>query len=112
MERDLELRCVIEKDGSMFSALCLDLDVATCGGTLEETIESMKDAISAYLDYASASGRYDELVPRLVPRDIMKHYMKKISKSSSDHHERLRPDRIMGDSICGDRVVLKPQYAF
>ena len=72
--KEIELNCIIEKEGKIFSALCLELDVASCGNTPQEAAENLKDAIVSYLDYAVASGKFEEYVPRPVPRNVLRQY--------------------------------------
>jgi len=111
MERkEIELHCIVEKEGGMYSALCFELDVASCGKTPEKAAENLKEAIELYLEYAVNSGRFDELVPRSVPKDIQKEYQKKLRKKSSERQERLRRESIDYDYIPG-RVAFSYQYA-
>lgn len=64
----LQLRCVVseEPDGTC-CALCLDLDIATEGDTIEEAMVNLQEAVLLYLNYALESGAFSELVPRPVP---------------------------------------------
>lgn len=110
MERRLDLYCVIEREATGFSALCLDLDIATCGQSLEDVVESMKDAILTYLDYAVSSGREEELVPRPVPRDVRKRYEKSLRQKTSEHQERLRREAFDHNPFSG-QLTFQPRYA-
>lgn len=111
MERkDLELRCIIEKEGEAYSAICLDLDVASCGETPEKAAKNLTDAILLYLEYAGDSDRFDEMVPRPVPEYVMKEYEKKLRKKSSEHQERLRPKHVYEDYM-PKGIALSYQYA-
>jgi len=40
---------LIRKEGSRYSSLCLELDVASCGDTLEEAMLELKKAVKLYL---------------------------------------------------------------
>jgi len=44
-----ELNYVIFKDGYYYVPQCLDIDVASCGDTLEEAKEMMKEALIVHL---------------------------------------------------------------
>ncbi|MBC8234079.1 type II toxin-antitoxin system HicB family antitoxin [bacterium] len=57
----LNLTCIVKPEENQFSALCLELDVASCGDTEEEAIDSLKDAIETYVVYMLEEGREREL---------------------------------------------------
>lgn len=109
-DHELVLRAVIEKEGNVYSSICLDLDVASCGSTTEEAIENLKEAISVYLKYAIETGEFETMVPRPVPKNIMKQYERKLRDKSSEHRERLRREPVLTDNL-PQRIVLQPQYA-
>ena len=44
-----EMNYVIFKDGNYFVPQCLDIDVASCGDTIEEAKEMMKEALTVHL---------------------------------------------------------------
>lgn len=46
------LDCVIVKEDDLYFGLCLNLDVASQGETVEETKENLKEAIELYLEDA------------------------------------------------------------
>ena len=41
---------VAEKDGNQFTALCPELDVASCGDTAEEALDMLDDALQVYIE--------------------------------------------------------------
>ncbi len=49
-EQDIVLRVFFEKSGSVWQALCLDLDIAAQGETCQEAQALMKDMIASYLE--------------------------------------------------------------
>lgn len=65
---------VIERETDRYKAICLELDVATEGSTLEETRENLKEAVEGYLECAAKEGDMDVFVPRHVPEDVIKRY--------------------------------------
>ena len=65
---NLLLHALIEHDGDRFSALCLELDVASEGATSEEAAENLHEAVRGYLKTVSDNGLQDELFPRLAAR--------------------------------------------
>jgi len=57
----LNLTCIVKPEENQYSALCLELDVASCGETEKEAIDSLKDAIETYVVYMIEEGREKEL---------------------------------------------------
>ena len=41
---------VAEKDGNQFTAVCPELDVASCGDTVEEALDMLEEALEVYLE--------------------------------------------------------------
>lgn len=82
MVKKLELTFVFEKDeeDGGFSGICLELNVASEGDTLEEAKHNLADAVHLYLTHALESGRFEQMVPRPVPDYIRS----KLRKSTVD----------------------------
>jgi len=57
----LNLTCIVKPEEAQYSALCLELDVASCGDTEMEAIDSLKDAIETYVMYMLEEKRENEL---------------------------------------------------
>jgi len=72
MER-LELTGIIKKEGRQYSALCLELDVASCD-TQEEAMKVLKDAVETYVQYMVEEGREDEIY-RPVPLEALREFL-------------------------------------
>ncbi len=66
--KKLVLHALIECDGDRFSALCLELDVASEGATPEEAATNLREAVNGYLKTVFNNGLQDKLFPRLAPR--------------------------------------------
>jgi predicted RNase H-like HicB family nuclease len=47
---------ILKKSGKQFVALCLELGVVGSGDTRPKAIQSLRDAIASYLDYAAEAG--------------------------------------------------------
>lgn len=61
------LRCVAFPDGrGQYAAECIDLDIMVSGPTLDDALESLKQAVHGYLCVAY-EGELDGLVPRPAP---------------------------------------------
>jgi predicted RNase H-like HicB family nuclease len=63
----LLLHGLIEKEGNLYSALCLELDVASQGETIQEAKENLKEAVQLYLETACEEGDQREFIPRPAP---------------------------------------------
>ena len=64
----LLLHALIEQDGDRFSALCLELDVASEGTTPEKAADNLREAVNGYLNTVFDNNLQDKLFPRLAPR--------------------------------------------
>ena len=63
---DFEFASAILKDGRQFVSLCLDLDVASQGSTIQEAKKMLAEAVTLYLE-----GCFESNIPYLrpVPRE-------------------------------------------
>ena len=52
---------ILEKEGDSYVSLCPELDVASQGGTVEEALANLKEAVELFLESASP----DEIHARL-----------------------------------------------
>ena len=68
------LTCLIKKEGNQYAALCVELDIASCGKNKKESLDSLRDAVEAYLEYMVAENRRDEIY-RPVPIDDLKEFL-------------------------------------
>ena len=53
----LSLTAVLEREGNLFVALCPELDVASQGNTVEESLANLKEAVDLFLECAPAEER-------------------------------------------------------
>jgi predicted RNase H-like HicB family nuclease len=65
---------IIEKEGDVYCALCLELDIATEADTLEGAKRNLKEAVEGYIESVVRDGEEDEFIPRPVPEEVMKEY--------------------------------------
>jgi predicted RNase H-like HicB family nuclease len=63
----LDLHVLIEKEGRLYSALCLELDVASQGRTIAEAKRNIVEALELYLESVYVDGDEKEFIPRLAP---------------------------------------------
>ena len=62
------LHSVIEKEKDMYSALCLELDVASQGKTITEARKNLQEAVAVYLEDVIQAGEAKGFIPRPAPR--------------------------------------------
>ena len=72
----LDLHILIEKEGDLYAALCLELNVASQGKTLEEARKNIREAIELYLEDVYESGDEKEFIPRPAPVEEWIKYFK------------------------------------
>ena len=65
---------IVEKEGDVYCALCLELDIATEADTLEDAKKNLKEAVEGYIESVMMDGEEDEFIPRLVPEEVIKEY--------------------------------------
>lgn len=52
MSKRTRLTAILEKEGSLYVALCLELNVASQGRTVEEATANLKEAVELFLKCA------------------------------------------------------------
>jgi predicted RNase H-like HicB family nuclease len=73
-DRRMRLTGLVKQEDDLYSALCLELDIASCGETEEEAISGLQDAIETYVQYMLDEGRENEIY-RPVPIDALREYL-------------------------------------
>ena len=63
----IELSVLVRRQENRFASWCPELDVASCGDTIDEACDNLHDAIDLYLDTLSDEG---ELMQVLQERSI------------------------------------------
>jgi len=61
------LHSIIEKEKDLYSALCLELDVASQGKTIEAAKKNLKEAVAVYLEDVIQAGEAKGFIPRPAP---------------------------------------------
>ena len=64
----LIMHSIIEKDNGLYSALCLELDVASQGKTIGEAKKNLQEAVGLYLEDVIGSREEKDFIPRPAPR--------------------------------------------
>ena len=71
---------IIEKDGDVYCALCLELDIATESDTLEGAKKNLREAVEGYIESVVRDGEEDEFIPRSAPEGVIKEYELRFKK--------------------------------
>lgn len=62
--RRLHLHNLIEKEGDLYSAVCLELNVASQGKTIEKAKKNLQEAVELYLEDVLEARDEQEFIPR------------------------------------------------
>lgn len=81
----LELHILIEREGDLYSALCLELNVASQGRTIKEAERNIKEAVNLYLEDVYKSDDQKDFIPRSAPvREWLKYFRKEAEGLSAE----------------------------
>lgn len=67
--RKLHLHSLIEKEDELYSAICLELNVASQGKTIDEAKNNLQEAVELYLEDVLEAGDEEEFIPRPAPAE-------------------------------------------
>lgn len=101
----LDLHVLIEKEGRLYSALCLELDVASQGNTLVEAKKNINEAIELFLESVYAAGNEKEFIPRPAP---VEEWMKYFQAMTHRVNENFRRSLKRRSSISLREIVYAP----
>jgi predicted RNase H-like HicB family nuclease len=73
MAQEPSYTVIFRQDGRYYVALCLELNVASQGRSLEEARQNIGDAIHEYLSCMEEDGLLDEIKP--VPFNILREFL-------------------------------------
>jgi len=82
----LMLTGIVKQEGDQYAALCLELDVASCGETREEAMAALRHAVETYLEYMQDTGREDEIL-RPVPIEALREFLTEAYEESGEPAE-------------------------
>ena len=88
--RKLILHNLIEKEYELYSAICLELNVASQGTTPDEAEKNLEEAVELYLEDVFEAGDEDDFIPRPAPVEEWIKYFK--AESMQLKSELLKPD--------------------
>ena len=86
----LDFHVLIEKEDNLYSALCLELNVASQGKTLAETEKNIREAIELYLEDVYEAGDEKDFIPRPAP---VEEWLKFFRKSAEGIKQELIRDK-------------------
>jgi predicted RNase H-like HicB family nuclease len=84
----LDLHILIEKENRLYSALCLELDVASQGRTVAEAKKNIIEAIELFLESVYASGDEKEFIPRPAPVEEWMKYFQGMTRRVNENFRR------------------------
>jgi predicted RNase H-like HicB family nuclease len=64
---------IIKKSGDCYVALCLELNIASQGDSIEESKNMLQEACEEYLSYMKENGLENEIRP--VPFDLLREFL-------------------------------------
>ncbi len=67
--RRLHLHSLIEKEDNLYSAICLELNVASQGETIGKAKKNLQEAVELYLEDVIEAGDEQEFIPRPAPEE-------------------------------------------
>ena len=71
---ELELTLLVKQEASTWTALCLELDIASCGSTESDAMESLRGLIDLYVEDCLSRGEYP--IPlRPVPCEALQEFL-------------------------------------
>jgi len=72
--REITFHGIIEKSDGQYTAICIELDIATEGRTLKEAKINLKEAVEVYLESVSKDNEEAGFIPRQVPDKVIEEY--------------------------------------
>ncbi|HHT9107458.1 MAG TPA: type II toxin-antitoxin system HicB family antitoxin [Candidatus Wunengus sp. YC63] len=83
----IEFDVIVFKEGQVFIAYCPELDVSSCGNTIEQSRENLKTAVRLFLEEAEKMGTLEDIL-------IEAGYKR-------DKADRWQPPRIVATEVMG-----------
>ena len=81
----MTLHYLIEKDDDLYSAICLELNVASQGVTIDEAKKNLQEAVELYLEDVYETRDEEEFIPRPAPiEDWLKFFKAEATRLKSE----------------------------
>ena len=65
----LDYTAVLWKEGDAYVSKCTELGVASCGNTIQEAIENLKEAVELYVENAKELGLMEDIKASLIAKE-------------------------------------------
>ena len=77
---DIDFHILVEREDDLYLALCLELDAASQGETIQEAKRNIREAIELYLESVVEAGEEEDFIPRPAPAEEWLKYFEVESK--------------------------------
>ncbi len=71
---------IIQREEDRYTAICLELDVATEGDSLAEARANLKEAVEGYVESVVNDNEEKEFIPRPVPEEVVEKYFRQFKE--------------------------------
>ena len=71
---------IIKREEDRYTAICLELDIATEGQSLEEARNHLKEAVESYIESVTQDKEEKEFIPRPVPEEVIAEYIEEFKR--------------------------------
>ena|SRR3989338_5533080 len=96
----MQLTGFVKKQGKLYSAICLDLDVASQGKTAKEACKNLEEAVELYLEDVAQSPNKKSVLKRPAPYKIWQEYYKASTAHLVEEVQRSHHPKITLQPVC------------
>lgn len=82
----LPLTFYLKKEGDQWAALSPEVTVGSCGGSMDEARQGLKDAVETYVLYMLSQGRTEEIARQMSPDEIRDFLREPEGESWAEEH--------------------------
>ena len=98
--KKLRFHILIEKEGEMYSAICLELNVASQGKNIQKAMANLREAVELYLEDVYEAGDEEEFIPRPAPvEEWLKYFEGEAKRLGSQIKDASFADKIEFDEM-------------
>ena len=66
-----QIKYIVYEDGKYFVSQCLNVDVSSFGGTIDEAIRNLKEAVELYFEDEKEGLEYHSIGSALIGEDVI-----------------------------------------
>ena len=96
----MQLTGFVKKQGKLYSAICLELDIASQGKTAKEAFNNLQEAIDLYLEDIAQASNKKALLRRPAPYKIWQEYYKVSTAHLVQEVQKAHHPKITLQSVC------------